>query len=79
MAQRSHHQRVAVGLDSHNPRKITCVSSSFLARSGSTSGIFAMPNVGHAASVADELLVLREPLAFGKVSGTIYYRSESIR
>ena len=37
-----------------------------------------MPNVGHAASVADELLVLREALAFGKVSGTIYYCFESI-
>lgn len=38
----------------------------------------ALPTMGHAASVADELSDLREALAFGKVSGTIRYRYENV-
>jgi hypothetical protein len=38
----------------------------------------ALPTVGHAASVADELSDLREALAFGKASGTIRYRFENV-
>lgn len=38
----------------------------------------ALPTMGHAATVADELSDLREALAFGKASGTVRYRYEHV-
>ncbi len=40
--------------------------------------LFALPTMGEAATIADELSDLREALAFGKASGTLRYRYEHV-